>query len=72
MTLVQFSGADLAADVEKMDRSRRPGPKPKRLYARLVRWGDPDRDDLPGPDEPVGCSPSALDVAGRLVGPGDV
>ncbi len=27
----------------------RPGPKPKRLYLRTVRYGDPDRDDLPPP-----------------------
>ena len=32
-----------------MGASRRPGPKPKRLYARLFRTGDPGRPDLPSP-----------------------
>jgi lactoylglutathione lyase len=52
-----------------MAESGRPGPKPKRLYARFVRWGDADRDDLPtGRD--VRTFASALDTSGRLVARG--
>lgn len=47
----------------------RPGPKPKRLYARLVRWGDPDRDDLPTGRVRRQFA-AGLDSAGRLVGLG--
>jgi catechol 2,3-dioxygenase-like lactoylglutathione lyase family enzyme len=52
-----------------MAESRRPGPKPKRLYARLVRWGDPARDDLPSGRAQRQFAAS-LDVTGRLVGSG--
>jgi catechol 2,3-dioxygenase-like lactoylglutathione lyase family enzyme len=52
-----------------MEDSGRPGPKPKRLYARLVRWGDPDRDDLPGGRD-VRRFATALDASGRLVARG--
>jgi catechol 2,3-dioxygenase-like lactoylglutathione lyase family enzyme len=52
-----------------MAESRRPGPKPKRLYARLVRWGDPDRDDLPT-GRARRLFASGLDASGRLVGSG--
>ncbi|MCI4356721.1 MAG: VOC family protein [Thermoplasmata archaeon] len=47
----------------------RPGPKPKRLYARVVRWGDPDRDDLPNGRE---CHrfAASLETSGRLVAQG--
>jgi catechol 2,3-dioxygenase-like lactoylglutathione lyase family enzyme len=54
---------------EEMADSRRPGPKPKRLYARLVRWGDPDRDDLPSGRAQRQLA-AGLDSAGRLVGSG--
>lgn len=52
-----------------MGEAGRPGPKPKRLYARLVRWGDPDRDDLPTGRERRKFA-AGLDTAGRLVGLG--
>jgi catechol 2,3-dioxygenase-like lactoylglutathione lyase family enzyme len=46
-----------------------PGPKPKRLYARLARWGDPDRDDLPsGRDRRAFAA--TLDASGRLIAHG--
>jgi catechol 2,3-dioxygenase-like lactoylglutathione lyase family enzyme len=47
----------------------RPGPKPKRLYARLVRWGDPDRDDLPTGRDTRRFA-SGLDSSGRLIAAG--
>jgi catechol 2,3-dioxygenase-like lactoylglutathione lyase family enzyme len=47
----------------------RPGPKPKRLFARIARWGDPDRDDLPSARDQRTFA-SSLDVAGRLVAQG--
>ncbi|HKV90780.1 MAG TPA: hypothetical protein VJQ43_06265, partial [Thermoplasmata archaeon] len=47
----------------------RPGPKPKRLYARLVRWGDPDRDDLPNLRESRRFAAN-LESSGRLVAQG--
>ena len=54
-----------------MDSASRPGPKPKRLYARLVRLGDPDRDDRPAP-RLVRSYISNLDRVGRLVAHGTV
>jgi catechol 2,3-dioxygenase-like lactoylglutathione lyase family enzyme len=54
-----------------MVESARPGPKPKRLYARLVRWGDPDRDDLPGGRD-VRRFATGLDMSGRLVARGRI
>ncbi len=48
---------------------RRPGPKPKRLYLRSVRIGDPDRDDLPNPRS-VRAFVANLDRVGRLVSHG--
>jgi catechol 2,3-dioxygenase-like lactoylglutathione lyase family enzyme len=47
----------------------RPGPKPKRLYARVVRWGDADRDDLPKPRE-IRDLNRKLERAARLVAHG--
>ncbi|HXQ48664.1 MAG TPA: VOC family protein [Thermoplasmata archaeon] len=52
-----------------MEKSGRPGPKPKRLYARFVRWGDADRDDLPASRD-VRAFATALDTSGRLVARG--
>ncbi|HYK92897.1 MAG TPA: VOC family protein [Thermoplasmata archaeon] len=49
--------------------ANRPGPKPKRLYVRLVRFGDPDRDDLPAP-RAVRAFVEELDRVGRLVARG--
>ena len=48
---------------------RRPGPKPKRLYVRSVRIGDPDRPDLPSPRS-VRAFVAGLDRVGRLVSHG--
>jgi catechol 2,3-dioxygenase-like lactoylglutathione lyase family enzyme len=52
-----------------MEADRRPGPKPKRLYLRSVRIGDPDREDLPGP-RAVRDFVANLDRVGRLVSHG--
>ena len=52
-----------------MEADRRPGPKPKRLYLRSVRIGDPDRDDLPSP-RAVRDFVANLDRVGRLVSHG--
>ncbi|MFI5414104.1 MAG: VOC family protein [Candidatus Lutacidiplasmatales archaeon] len=49
----------------------RPGPKPKRLYARVVRWGDPDRDDLPRGRESHRFA-AGLESSGRLVAQGRI
>jgi catechol 2,3-dioxygenase-like lactoylglutathione lyase family enzyme len=62
-------GAAEGRNGRRMEGSRRPGPKPKRLYARLVRWGDPARDDLPSGRERR-LFASGLNDAGRLVGLG--
>lgn len=47
----------------------RPGPKPKRLYLRLVRVGEPDDGDLPATRE-VRAYVQGLDRVGRLVAAG--
>jgi catechol 2,3-dioxygenase-like lactoylglutathione lyase family enzyme len=52
-----------------VESDRRPGPKPKRLYLRSVRIGDPDRDDLPSP-RTVREFVANLDRVGRLVSHG--
>ena len=52
-----------------MGEAGRPGPKPKRLYLRLVRWGDPDRDDLPPARESRRFA-DGLEASGRLVAQG--
>lgn len=52
-----------------MESARRPGPKPHRLYARLVRLGDPDRPDRPTPRQ-VREYDQNLDRVGRLVAHG--
>ncbi|MCI4350054.1 MAG: VOC family protein [Thermoplasmata archaeon] len=49
-----------------MGEAARPGPKPRRLYLRLVRIGDPDRPDLPGKSE-VAVFIQNLERVGRLV-----
>jgi len=52
-----------------MEGTSRPGPKPKRLYLRWVRHGDPDRDDLPTP-RAVRTYGESLERVGRLVAHG--
>lgn len=52
-----------------MEGARRPGPKPKRLYGRLVRLGDLDRTDLPLP-RALRSFVENLDRVGRLVAQG--
>jgi catechol 2,3-dioxygenase-like lactoylglutathione lyase family enzyme len=52
-----------------VESDRRPGPKPKRLYLRSVRFGDPDREDLPSPRS-VRDFVANLDRVGRLVSHG--
>jgi catechol 2,3-dioxygenase-like lactoylglutathione lyase family enzyme len=52
-----------------MEGTSRPGPKPKRLYLRWVRFGDPGRDDLPTPRS-VRLYGQNLDRVGRLVAHG--
>ncbi len=52
-----------------MGMSGRPGPKPKRLYLRTVRFGDATRDDLPPPRR-VREFVEELDRVGRLVARG--
>jgi len=52
-----------------VESDRRPGPKPKRLYLRSVRIGDPDRDDLPNARD-VRAFVLNLDRVGRLVSHG--
>ncbi len=47
----------------------RPGPKPKRLYVRVVREGEADRDEDPMPRE-VRAYLEELDRVGRLVAHG--
>lgn len=52
-----------------MEGRGRPGPKPKRLYVRSFRAGDPDRDDLPT-SRAVRAFLAELDRVGRLVAHG--
>jgi catechol 2,3-dioxygenase-like lactoylglutathione lyase family enzyme len=52
-----------------VDGERRPGPKPKRLYIRVARFGTLDRDELPEP-RAVRSFVANLDRVGRLVGHG--
>lgn len=52
-----------------MDEVGRPGPKPKRLYLRLVRLADPDLAELPGRRE-VRQWVEGLERVGRLVAHG--
>ena len=52
-----------------MEAERRPGPKPKRLYIRLARFGALDRTELPEP-RAVRSFVANLDRVGRLVGHG--
>ena len=52
-----------------MESTRRPGPKPKRLYLRIARVGDPDRTDLPSP-RAIRPLVRNLDRVGRLVAHG--
>ena len=52
-----------------MDERSRPGPKPKRLIARLVRFGDAERADLP-PARRVHAFLRDLERVGRLVAHG--
>src|SRR5579863_4217882 len=47
----------------------RPGPKPKRLYVRVVRTGEADREDDPAPRQ-VRAYLEELDRVGRLVAHG--
>ncbi|HTT34576.1 MAG TPA: VOC family protein [Thermoplasmata archaeon] len=47
----------------------RPGPKPKRLYVRVVRWGETERDDQPAPSA-VRAFLSELNRVGRLAAAG--
>lgn len=48
----------------------RPGPKPKRLYARWVRYQDEDRDDLPSRRD-LQLYRGNLERVGRLVAVGE-
>ncbi|HZY91632.1 MAG TPA: VOC family protein [Thermoplasmata archaeon] len=52
-----------------MAEAHRPGPKPKRLYLRIIRFGDPEREDLP-PPRAVRAFVEELDRVGRLVARG--
>jgi catechol 2,3-dioxygenase-like lactoylglutathione lyase family enzyme len=54
-----------------VDGERRPGPKPKRLYIRVARFGALDRDELPEP-RAVRSFIANLDRVGRLVGHGNL
>lgn len=54
-----------------MEDDSRPGPKPKRLYVRIVRYGDADRDDLPAPRR-IRAFLEELDRTGRLVARGSL
>ena len=54
-----------------MDERARPGPKPKRLYLRVVRFGDPSREDRPGAKD-VREFVEELDRVGRLVARGEL
>ncbi len=52
-----------------MDERSRPGPKPKRLFARAVRYGDADRTDLPSA-RAVHAFLRDLERVGRLIAHG--
>ena len=52
-----------------MGATGRPGPKPKRLYARIARFGEVGRDDLPTPRQEARFLDD-LDRVGRLVARG--
>ncbi|MGC2035382.1 MAG: VOC family protein [Thermoplasmata archaeon] len=54
-----------------MANERRPGPKPKRLYLRVVRLGDDGQDDLPRPRE-MQLILTNLERVGRLVAHGEL
>jgi catechol 2,3-dioxygenase-like lactoylglutathione lyase family enzyme len=51
------------------DSEGRPGPKPKRLYVRVARVGDAEREDLPAPRQ-LRAYLAELDRVGRLVAHG--
>lgn len=54
-----------------MESEARPGPKPKRLYVRLVRMGPTDEEDRPSKRE-VRAWVDHLDRVGRLVAHGEL
>ena len=54
-----------------MEGERRPGPKPKRLYIRVARFGALDRSELPEPRH-LRTFIANLDRVGRLVGNGEM
>ncbi|MCI4332039.1 MAG: VOC family protein [Thermoplasmata archaeon] len=54
-----------------MEGEQRPGPKPKRLYVRVVRLGSPDRADQPA-KRVVRSWVENLDRVGRLVAHGEL
>jgi catechol 2,3-dioxygenase-like lactoylglutathione lyase family enzyme len=62
-----YPGRALAA----MEAEVRPGPKPKRLYVRVVRLGSPDRADQPA-KKAVRAWVDHLDRVGRLVAHGEL
>lgn len=53
----------------RMEEPSRPGPKPKRLFLRVVRFGDAGRSDLPRPRE-LRTFLRDLERVGRLVAHG--
>ncbi|MGA7923036.1 MAG: VOC family protein [Thermoplasmata archaeon] len=55
----------------RMGTGGKPGPKPKRLYVRLVRFGDIDREELPRPRVTRDFL-SNLERVARLIGHGEL